>query len=157
MPFTARVERAHSYRARSASKKGTWPLLSPVFKMDSARRTPGLSDVGLCDSSRHVLLRLAPSSLAQDPTPASLNRPEMCPVLQARDRLYPAHRGYGPSVPALARNSRCRRKIAASETYCSSSSFHAKLLIVLKCLPHAYRPLLTKVADALDAAQVSPK
>ncbi|MEY4705370.1 MAG: hypothetical protein RL042_1575 [Nitrospirota bacterium] len=27
LPFTARIERAHSYRARSASKKGTWPLL----------------------------------------------------------------------------------------------------------------------------------
>jgi len=26
-PFTARIGRAHSYRARSASKKGTWPLL----------------------------------------------------------------------------------------------------------------------------------
>ena len=26
LPFTARIERAHSYRARSASKKGTWPL-----------------------------------------------------------------------------------------------------------------------------------
>jgi len=28
LPFTARIERAHSYRARSASKKGTWPLAS---------------------------------------------------------------------------------------------------------------------------------
>jgi hypothetical protein len=28
LPFTARIERAHSYRARSASKKGTWPLPS---------------------------------------------------------------------------------------------------------------------------------
>jgi hypothetical protein len=27
LPLTARIERAHSYRARSASKKGTWPLL----------------------------------------------------------------------------------------------------------------------------------
>jgi peroxiredoxin family protein len=27
MPCIARFERAHSYRARSASKKGTWPLL----------------------------------------------------------------------------------------------------------------------------------
>jgi hypothetical protein len=27
LPFTARIERAHSYRARSANKKGTWPLL----------------------------------------------------------------------------------------------------------------------------------
>jgi hypothetical protein len=27
LPFTARIGRAHSYRARSASKKGTWPLL----------------------------------------------------------------------------------------------------------------------------------
>jgi cytochrome c biogenesis protein CcdA len=26
LPFTARIERAHSYRARSASKKGTWLL-----------------------------------------------------------------------------------------------------------------------------------
>src|SRR5207249_1331437 len=26
LPFTARMGRAHSYRARSASKKGTWPL-----------------------------------------------------------------------------------------------------------------------------------
>ena len=35
LPFTARIERAHSYRARSASKKGTWPLpphsLSPTL------------------------------------------------------------------------------------------------------------------------------
>jgi hypothetical protein len=29
LPFTARIERAHSYRARSASKKGTWPLPAP--------------------------------------------------------------------------------------------------------------------------------
>jgi hypothetical protein len=28
LPFTAHIERAHSYRARSASKKGTWPLPS---------------------------------------------------------------------------------------------------------------------------------
>jgi hypothetical protein len=26
LPFTARIERAHSYRARYASKKGIWPL-----------------------------------------------------------------------------------------------------------------------------------
>ena len=30
LPFTARIERAHSYRARSASKKGTW-LLPSIF------------------------------------------------------------------------------------------------------------------------------
>ena len=33
LPFTARIERAHSYRARSASKKGTWPL--PLFPPSS--------------------------------------------------------------------------------------------------------------------------
>ena len=27
LPFTARIERAQFHRARSASKKGTWPLL----------------------------------------------------------------------------------------------------------------------------------
>jgi hypothetical protein len=27
LPFTARIERAQLHRARSASKKGTWPLL----------------------------------------------------------------------------------------------------------------------------------
>jgi hypothetical protein len=38
LPFTARVERAHSDRARSASKKGTWPLPSPLSRRRSARR-----------------------------------------------------------------------------------------------------------------------
>jgi hypothetical protein len=28
LSFTARIERAHSYRARSASKEDTWPLPS---------------------------------------------------------------------------------------------------------------------------------
>jgi hypothetical protein len=31
LPFTARIERAHSDRARSASKKGTWPLPFPLL------------------------------------------------------------------------------------------------------------------------------
>ena len=32
LPFTARIERAPFHRARSASKKGTWPLSpSPLF------------------------------------------------------------------------------------------------------------------------------
>ena len=29
LPFTARIERAQFHRARSASKKGTWPLHPP--------------------------------------------------------------------------------------------------------------------------------
>jgi len=36
LPFTARIERAQFYRARSASKKGTWPspsLLADVFSI----------------------------------------------------------------------------------------------------------------------------
>jgi hypothetical protein len=33
LPFTARIERAHSYRARSASKKGTWPLPAHLFSI----------------------------------------------------------------------------------------------------------------------------
>ena len=35
LPFTARIERAHSYRARSASKEGTWPL--PPHLSEAAR------------------------------------------------------------------------------------------------------------------------
>ena len=35
LPFTARIERAHSYCARSASKKGTWPL--PSYPSERAR------------------------------------------------------------------------------------------------------------------------
>jgi hypothetical protein len=31
LPSTARVERAHSDRARSASKEGTWPLTLTPF------------------------------------------------------------------------------------------------------------------------------
>jgi hypothetical protein len=37
LPFPARIERAHSYRARSASKKGTWPLPSPTSFSASAK------------------------------------------------------------------------------------------------------------------------
>ena len=33
LPFTARIERAHSYRARSASKKGTWPFFTISSKL----------------------------------------------------------------------------------------------------------------------------
>jgi hypothetical protein len=31
VPSTARIERTHSYRARSVSKEGTWPLQPPPF------------------------------------------------------------------------------------------------------------------------------
>ena len=44
LPFTARIERAHSYRARSASKKGTWPLPSiltaPTHVIPLLKQTP---------------------------------------------------------------------------------------------------------------------
>jgi hypothetical protein len=39
LPFTKRIERAHSYRARSASKKGTWPLPS-IFNATRSRHIP---------------------------------------------------------------------------------------------------------------------
>src|SRR4026208_2333526 len=35
-PFTARIERAQFHRARSASKKGAWPLPSPCWRAFSA-------------------------------------------------------------------------------------------------------------------------
>ena len=35
MPFTARIGRAQFHRARSASKKGTWPL--PLHPSEAAR------------------------------------------------------------------------------------------------------------------------
>jgi hypothetical protein len=35
LPSTARIEQAHSYRARSASKKGAWPL--PSHPSEAAR------------------------------------------------------------------------------------------------------------------------
>jgi len=43
LPFTARIERAHSYRARSASKKGTWPppLTLPRPRVARARGVIG--------------------------------------------------------------------------------------------------------------------
>ena len=37
MPFTARIERAQFHRARSASKKGTWPLSSILLRARVAR------------------------------------------------------------------------------------------------------------------------
>ncbi len=54
----------------------------------------------MCDSLRRALLQPAPWSPALNRVLVSLNRPETYPVLQARDRPYPAHRGYGLSVPA---------------------------------------------------------
>jgi hypothetical protein len=62
LPFTARIDRAHSDRARSASKKGTWPLPShpseaarsastflavmPLILTPSQVSQPGQSDCG---------------------------------------------------------------------------------------------------------------
>jgi hypothetical protein len=40
LPFTARIGRAHSYRARSASKKGTWPLLPLIVESRRAATSP---------------------------------------------------------------------------------------------------------------------
>ena len=44
LPFTSRIDRAHSYRARSASKKGTWPpplLLAGFFSILLGAFLPG--------------------------------------------------------------------------------------------------------------------
>ena len=45
LPFTARVERAPSERARSASKKGTWPHPFPPPGLLVISREWGLSDL----------------------------------------------------------------------------------------------------------------
>ena len=48
LPFTARIERAPFHRARSASKKGTWPLpslLADFFNI-CYRIMGGISDEG---------------------------------------------------------------------------------------------------------------
>jgi hypothetical protein len=45
LPFTARIERAQFHRARSASKKGTWPLpslLADFFSVLITHDTPSL-------------------------------------------------------------------------------------------------------------------
>ena len=44
MPFTARIERAQFYRARSASKEGTWPLPS-ILLMPRVARARGSSQL----------------------------------------------------------------------------------------------------------------
>ena len=56
LPFTARIERAHSYRARSASKKGTWPLPPHSSKAARCANTllflfPPSHGVGACQLS----------------------------------------------------------------------------------------------------------
>ena len=51
LPFTARIERAPFHRARSASKKGTWPLPSSSFggrALREHRRSSG-SILSLCE------------------------------------------------------------------------------------------------------------
>ena len=59
LPFTARIERAQFHRARSASKKGTWPL--PPHPSETARCT-STGDHLVCP------LMLPPSLLASLPT-----------------------------------------------------------------------------------------
>ena len=41
LPFTGHIERAHSYRARSVSKKGTWPLLPHLSQAARCASTGG--------------------------------------------------------------------------------------------------------------------
>jgi hypothetical protein len=61
LPFTARIERAPSHRARSASKKGTWPLPLILLRprVARARRAPSRSRLlGLnnnIDICRHTI------------------------------------------------------------------------------------------------------
>ena len=58
LPFTARIERAHSYRARSASKKGTWPLpASPLESCSSADYPLGMELPDLKDDPYLKVLR----------------------------------------------------------------------------------------------------
>ena len=52
LPFTARIGRAHSYRARSASKKGTW-LLLPILLRGSFRKHRGLSALTIPGSAEN--------------------------------------------------------------------------------------------------------
>ena len=40
LPFTARIGRAQFHRARSASKKGTWPLPAPLLNLRSSADYP---------------------------------------------------------------------------------------------------------------------
>jgi len=54
LPFTARIERAQFHRARSANKKGTWPL--PLHPSETARWTS--------TGDQQATLPILPSSLA---------------------------------------------------------------------------------------------
>ena len=59
--LTARVERADSYRARSASKKGTWPL-SPILLRPRVARAWGIIRLPLRFVSEFPLGDLTPSA-----------------------------------------------------------------------------------------------
>ena len=54
LPFTARIERAHSYRARSASKKGTWLLPARLRVIFSILLPPSQSPHSLPCTSAHI-------------------------------------------------------------------------------------------------------
>jgi len=67
LPFTARIERAHSYCARSASKKGTWPLLPHPSETAALRESRGLTGPSLTLSSP---LPVPATAGTMDPHPA---------------------------------------------------------------------------------------
>ena len=53
LPFTARIERAQCHRARSASKKGTWPLPSLLADFFSSLRGKRLISHRQIEPSQH--------------------------------------------------------------------------------------------------------
>ena len=56
LPFTARIERAQFHRARSASKKGTWPLPPPSFSGRALREHRRSTDHPPSHPLRRILL-----------------------------------------------------------------------------------------------------
>ena len=120
LPFTARIERASSHHARSASKKGTWPLPPHLLRPRVARaqRAPACPPCSPTCSSKGMSRRDALTCAHRPSTVAS------CAVCEHKSTrlLIPSHPSFPPSQ-SLPRSDRpCRRPAPADDHICRRES-----------------------------------
>ena len=109
LPFTAHIGRARSHRARSASKKGTWPLPSPSPSSPISFQEGDLVNPQLRASNEHILIVRVPRARGRPghPPPLLNLRPSAdYPLFRGttapqRRSLSQAHSAAGRGLPGL--------------------------------------------------------
>jgi len=83
LPFTARIERAPFHRARSASKKGTWPL-PPILPSMRVPRAQRINQAATLPSTPPPPVALLPSGQGSTRLPGQLSMRVLRPAESIR-------------------------------------------------------------------------